>query len=323
MQVLVITLAFSYAALVLCKRNAAWFIFAFVFLLISVLLRMEIEIDSLKDFAAYYRSFQEVKYEGAPIEFLVEPYRLALFKTVLYFFNLDDFSQITFIYQLHFFIVTAFFMWLAWLRDVSFEAKLILFLAFYPPIAFVWLRAGMAYVAAGYLFYTITKGKARLLHFLVPAVHASSLLFLGAIKTRDFKLWQKVLVVVVIALSMNFIIESPLFRYIIAKLERYSDTADQRTSSGLLFFHIANILLFVYLALINANFRKNFVILTLMVGYLAMYYINPVTGLRVFPFVLIAVVTERITFPRFQMLSLLVAGGYVPIYLARFDQIFL
>jgi len=52
-----------------------------------------------------------------------------------------------------------------------------------------------------------------------------------------------------------------------------------------------------------------------------MFYFNPVVGLRVFPFVLIACVAERMQFTQYKLVSLLLIGGYVPVYLARFNQI--
>jgi hypothetical protein len=323
MTVLMTATAAVYALLLLWRRNAGWLLLAIVFIVLSGFLRYSIEVETLKDFSAYFSSFLTVKYDEVPVELLIEPYRLVIFRAILLFADLDDLSQITAVYYVHFAIVTAFFVWLAWLKDVTFEVKLILFLAFYPSIAFVWLRAGMAYVIAGYLFYTFVSGKWRVLHFLVPTVHVSALPFLGIVQIKNMKLWKKVAFVVVALIVLVFILESNFIRYLIVKLERYSETADRRTSSGLLLFHAANIFVFLYFAMISRAFRKNFVVLTLMAAYIFMYFLNPVTGLRMFPFVLIAVITERISFPRYQMFSLLVAGAYVPVYLTRFDQIFL
>jgi hypothetical protein len=77
----------------------------------------------------------------------------------------------------------------------------------------------------------------------------------------------------------------------------------------------------LYLSAINARFRNNFAILGMMGAYMLMFYFNPVVGLRVFPFVLIACVAERMQFTQYKLVSLLLIGGYVPVYLARFNQI--
>lgn len=316
-------LAVMFILLTIQKKNGMWLFSAAVFTLTAAFIKYSIDIRDVKDFAPYFESFRAVKNGTVPAELLFEPYRLALFEVVLFFGNLDDLTQISIIYYFHFLVVTGFFLWLAYLKEVTFELKLILFLAFFPTMAFVWIRSGMVYVASCFLFLTVTKGKFRTLHFLLPLIHASVTPLLVAMKIKDLNPIRKGLIILVSVGVGFFILESSYVQYIIYKLERYSETSDRRTSIDLLLFHVANILTFIYLSLINSKFRKNFVVLVLMGTYMILYFVNPIVGIRVFPLVLIAGIVQRISFPRYQHLTLWVCVAYLPVYFARFDQIFI
>jgi hypothetical protein len=314
-------LAVTYIFLTLQKRNGMWLVSAALFLLTATYIRYSLDVYSLHDFRPYFESFLAVKGGTYETSILFEPYRLLLFKSVLLLGNLDDKTQINIVYWFHFLIVTGFFLWLAYLKEVTFEAKLFIFLAFYPTIAFVWIRAGMAYVVSCYLFFTITNGKYRVLHFLTPLFHAGVIPLVIAMKIKDLKPARKALIILLAAIVVFLALESSYVQYLIYKLEYYSDTAGNRSSINLLLFHVANILVFVYLALINSKFRKNFAVNMLMGAYLAFYFVSPIIGLRIFPLVLIACIAQRISFPRYQLLTLLVCLAYLPIYFGRFDQI--
>jgi hypothetical protein len=316
-------LVVTFILLTIQKRNGMWLFSAAVFTLTAALIKYSIDIRDVKDFAPYFASFRAVKDGTVPTELLIEPYRLALFKVVIFFGNTDDLTQIGLIYYFQFLVVTGFFLWLAYLKEVTFELKLVLFLAFFPTMAFVWIRSGMVYVASCVLFLTVTSGRLRVLQFLLPLIHTSVLPLLVAMKIKDFSPMRKGLIILVSVVAGFFILESSYFQYIIHKLDRYSETSDRRTSIDLLLFHAANILTFIYLALINSKFRKNFVVLVLMGAYILLYFVNPIAGIRVFPLVLIAGIVQRISFPRYQHLTLWVCAAYVPVYFARFDQIFI
>ncbi|MEP2735215.1 MAG: hypothetical protein ABJP34_02870 [Erythrobacter sp.] len=313
----------SYTILLFTKKNAFWLIWAGLFVLVSILLRNEIDVTQIRDFSAYFDSFLKVKHSTIPTQLLFEPYRLIAFQVVLLFGDFGSLSQITAFYYFHFLVVTAFFLWLAFQEEVTFEVKLILFLAFYPAMAFVWIRAGMGYVATCYLLYAFASGKFRALQFAVPLFHASTIPILLVSKIKDLKLLHKTAILIVAMVAVYFIFESSYAQYLGDKVERYSDTSERRTSLNLILFQIANVLLFIYLAIINPQFRTNFVVLLLMGICVLIYFVNPVMGLRMFPFVLIASIVQRIEFPRFKLLSLIISAGYVPIYYFRFDQIFI
>jgi hypothetical protein len=316
-------LAVTFILLTIQKKNGMWLFSAVVFTLTAAFIKHSIDIRDVKDFAPYFASFRAVKNGTVPTELLVEPYRLALFKVVEFFGNTDDLSQIGLIYYFHFLVVTGFFVWLAYLKEVTFELKLVLFLAFFPTMAFVWIRSGMVYVASCVLFLNVTSRRFRVLHFLLPLIHASVTPLVVAMKIKDFSPMRKGLIILASVVAGFFILESSYVQYIIHKLDRYSETSDRRTSIDLLLFHAANILTFIYLALINSKFRKNFVVLVLMGTYILLYFVNPIVGIRVFPLVLIAGIVQRISFPRYQHLTLWVCAAYLPVYFARFDQIFI
>jgi hypothetical protein len=151
--------------------------------------------------------------------------------------------------------------------------------------------------------------------------HSSSLAFLLMMKLKQAHLQWKLAILLAVAVVLYVAVESDYVRYLIYKLERYDETSDARSSNALFVFHFINIATFLYLSAINARFRNNFAILGMMGAYMLMFYFNPVVGLRVFPFVLIACVVERMQFTQYKLVSLLLIGGYVPVYLARFNQI--
>lgn len=315
-------LAVAFILLTIQKRRGMWLFTAVVFIVTALALRLSIDLVTVRDFAPYFNSFRAVKYGAVPTELWFEPYRLVLFEIVLRFRNLDDLAQMGLIYYFHFIVVTGFFLWLAYFRAVTFEVKVILFLAFYPTMAFVWIRSGMAYVASCVLLLLVTDRKFRWTHFLLPLVHVSVTPLVVALSIKDKKLVWKALIIIVSAVVAYLALESSYIQYILYKLDRYSETSEQRTSLDLLLFHVANVLVFVYLSIINSKFRTNFAVLVLMGAYLVFYFVNPVAGLRAFPLVLIAAIAQRISFPRYQHVTLWVSCAYLPVYFARFDQVF-
>lgn len=315
--------ALSFVLLVIIKKDALWLVACALFVFASVAVRFSVDVDMVRDFVPYYESFLSVKYGYISPDLLIEPYRLILFQSVLAFGGESSFNQIQTIYYVHFTIVTAFFIWLAYRRDVSFEVKLVLFLAFYPAIAFVWIRAGMAYVAACFLIYTFTRGRWSALHFLLPAVHISTVPILLVTWVKNVTPVRKGLIVVFVAVLALFMLESNYANYVINKWTRYTETGSQRDSINLLLLHVFNILLFIYFAVINSKFRKNFAVLLTMGTYVVLYSFNPVIGLRIFPFVLIACIVERISFNRYRPLTLAIILCLFPVYFFRFEQILL
>lgn len=316
-------LVLLFTLLAVIKRSNLWVVFAVAFVVVSLLLRISIEPSMVRDFAPYFESFQIVKYGFVPAELLIEPYRLILFKVILAFGDFDSSSQIVAIYLVHFLLVTLFFLWLAFQRTISFEVKLILFLAFYPPMAFVWIRAGMAYIASCFLILTFNQGRWKILHFLLPAIHLSTVPLLIATLTKDIRPARKMLVTSGIVLVGFFALNSPYGDYVTNKWVRYVETGDSKDSINFLIFHLFGIFIFLYFAFINPKFRKNYTVLFSMATYLGLYSINPVLGLRMFPFVLIACMIEGLYFQRYQRLTLLVVLGFVPMYFFRFQQILL
>lgn len=321
--VLQLLLALVFILLVILKKNGARVLLAALFLLFSAALRLSIEVDAVRDFYPYYDSFLAVRHGYVSPDLLIEPYRLVLYRSVLLLGDIDSLSQITAIYYLHFTVVTLLFLWIASLRDVSFEAKLLLFLAFYPAIAFVWIRAGMAYMAACYLLYTFTQGRGRLLHLVLPVFHVSTIPILAVIWIKGLRPLQKGIIIAAIVALALLALETNYANYVLLKWNAYTDSADERTSTNLLLLHLFNIAIFVYFAVINVEFRKNFAILVLMAMYLVFYWFNPVMGLRVFPFVPIACIVQRIYFHGYKGLTLGLILALCPVYLYRFDQIML
>ncbi|GGL29685.1 hypothetical protein H9L10_02140 [Phycicoccus endophyticus] len=314
--------AVTFVALTLHKRTNAWALLAAVFVVLSVGIRLSIPVDAVRDFSPYYAAFQQVQVGSIPRELFFEPYRLVLFQAILMLDGLDSHQQIALIYYLHFIVVTGFFLWLAYLTNVSPQVKVVLFLTFYPVMALVWIQAGAAYVAACFLFLVVgNRSKFGLTHYLLPLFHASLAPLVVAMKVKDLRPIGKVLAVGVMAIVGYFALESSYAQYIVGTLSYYAQTADQRTSDSFLLLYVASILTYLVLAAISIDFRKNFPILVLMGVYVGAYQINPVVGTRLFPLVLIACIAQRIDIPRRVPVTLLLALVYVPVYFVRFHQV--
>lgn len=315
-------LALAFVLMATHKRTDAWWLLAFLFTILASSVRLSISMDSVRDFEPYFRSFRQLKYGTVPQELLFEPYRLGLWKSILLLDGLDSNAQIAIAYFFHFAVVTAFFIWLAYLKGVGFEAKIILFLAFYPPMAFVWIKAGMAYVVACFLFIVISnRSKLRVLHFAPILFHASLAVFVAVMKSKDLRPVLRVIVLVAGAAAAYLLLESSYAQYVGGKLDHYAATADERTSNLLLLFQVANVLTFAALALLSEAFRRNLALWALMAICMGMYLVNPVVGVRLFPLVLIACLVQGISFPRYRHLTFWIAVAYTPVYFFRFDEI--
>ena len=129
-----IALAVVYAILLVQQKSNRSLLTAAAFVAISLTIRLSIDVSAVRDFRPYFDSFQQVKYGLPAPELAGEPYRYLLFRAALLFGDLPDRLQIDGIYYFHFFVVTAFFLWLAYLRDVGFEIKLILFWRSIPSL---------------------------------------------------------------------------------------------------------------------------------------------------------------------------------------------
>lgn len=315
-------LAISYVCLILQPASVLRRVTVAIFCLLALSLRYLVDVDAVLDFSSYFANFTEVKYGTGPGGSFAEPYMLIVYRLALLCIKADDFAQIKCIYYVHFLVVTGFFVWLAVRRDITFESKLVLFLSFYPWMAFVGLRAGMAYTASCFLFLAVTNPRLEVVQWLIPLIHASSLPYVVAMKATALKaVGRLILVSMVVALGYSVTLaDSHFVKHILGKLDRYSETASERTSVNLLLFHIANISFLSYLALINSRFRTNPAVLSLSVAYVLAYFLNPVVGIRLFPFILISSITQRITFPCHQLLTLVICLVYLPVFIARFDQ---
>ena len=154
-------------------------------------------------------------------------------------------------------------------------------------------------------------------------MHVSTVPILAVTWIKNVGMGRKALIIgfggiIVIAIS-----DSAYASYIIAKFTRYAETGSQRDSLNLLIFHIFNIFLFIYFAVIDSKFRKNSAVISMMGIYFFLYLISPVMGLRMFPFVLIACIGQRISLRRHRSLTLVIITCLLPIYFFRFEQILL
>lgn len=311
----------TYTSLVIVRKHDAWMVWAIAFVGASFCLRHSIDVSAVRDFAPYYNSLLKVKYGEVPTELYFEPYRMVIFQIIILVGGLSDQTQIAAVYYIHFFIVTAFFLWLSRRPNITFELKLILFLGFYATISFVWLRAGMGYIASCFLMIKFAEGKWRGIKFALPLFHASTIPLVLARTIENYRLHFKVIIILVAAAGAFVLLETGYAQYLTYKIERYAETSAKRDSFNLLLFNLANIAVFFYFAATSRRFRTNFIVLVLMATTLLVYFVSPIMGVRMFPFVLIAAIIQGIPFRRFKALSVVICLGYVPIYFARFDQI--
>lgn len=251
---------------------------AFIFVVVSFLFKMQIDVSNMPDYGAYYKVIGLVEPEMSLKILLTEPY---YFQWVNYLYknNSAEYS-INFFYNVNFFLTVIFFVWLAFLNDISSWKKMILFSLYFHLFSFVLLRNTVPYILVGFLFYYLHKGKYIKISLLSFMAHLSSLpILIFAIfknKSGDKKL---IFIGFLFFFIFNIMLQLPLFG-IYEKFSAYQEGDEYGKS----LFHKIYFIIFLlghgYLFFKDKSLYFNYTYTLVFLTYLVLQFASPVMGFR-------------------------------------------
>ncbi|MDT9500129.1 EpsG family protein [Capnocytophaga canimorsus] len=296
------------------------FILLVFFILISLIMRVLVDVEINKDFFAYYNLYNFQKPENWWEYFLKEPYLYLLYS---FFYNFYD-EKIEVFQAMYFFnyaALTFFFTWLMTLRDVVMWKKVLIFTMYYFLFSYTLIRNGIPYAIFGYFIYQIYRNKSTKLIYLTPFMHISSSTLLLLIFHKHRKYMAYLLVVCISSLLIasvgSTILNRAEFILIASKINDYGFSQKQ---TGI--FHYIYFGFIVMLSIITWIFVKkrfwNPVITTTLLFYLIGFFINPVVGFRFSPYLIVGILFMNIDISKYKSLngllnigSLILAGYFV------------
>ncbi len=272
---------FSYYLICYSKNNVkAYSILSVVFLIAVVWLRIVIPPEMSKDYIAYVQThgFEDA---FSFIYLLSEPYRLVLYE-ILSIFS-DDQVQITnYYYYFNLLVNSFFFLWLAKIKDISLWKKILLFSLYYIVFSFVWLRASISYILIFYFIYYGYRNKLKLIGFMTPFVHISSIsvLYLWSVRFVS-KAYLKIGMILILLLITYYFLSSNQSTYILYKIDSYINSAGEKDNYKHQLYFIG-ILIFVFNFLYyNRKYIFDTLVMSLSFFYVIIHVVNVVAAQRI------------------------------------------
>jgi len=277
--IIVATLLFCVYFLLGYFKDRNWkILFAILFLILSYLLKFSIDVTKTADYENYLYLITLDLPEFSLKMLFAEPYFFQLGSWLIKYYSKEQslafFTESSFIYS------TIFFLWLAFLKDVSTFNRIIIFSLYYYFFAYIVFRNGPAYMLSGVSFYYLHKNiyiKTTVLLFLM---HLSSLpvIFFSMFKNKlgDRKL---IFICFLFIIFFNILVRIELF----ALYDKFSFYANE-AEYGQSIFHKIYFYSFVLFNICLIYFKKdviyNYTYLLLFVTYLILNYSNSVMGYR-------------------------------------------
>lgn len=264
-------------------------IFTSLFIMFSILMRRIINVNLNNDYFLYY-NFDIFKKPTSLLNFILnEPYLYSIY-TFFNFFMDEKKDVFLAIYWFNFLIITLFFIWLIFRKDIEVWKKMVLFVLNYFLFGFVLLRNGPAYVLfAMYFYYTFRDIKFNWV-LITPFMHISSSLMLVTYFHKRkwyFKLllFSPIILLCLFFITKPFLMSIQAFESILSKINIYSE--------GMSVVGILHILFFLFITvLVSLGFllykRKMLhpILVTTIFFYGFTFYINPIVAHRFSPYVL-------------------------------------
>jgi hypothetical protein len=239
---------------------------------------MQIDVSTMPDYDAYYKVIGLIEPEFSFKILFTEPYYFQIVN-YLYKSHSAEFS-INIFYYINFILTVFFFIWLAFLKDISIWKKMFLYSFYYYLFAFVLLRNTFPYVLTGFLFYYLHQDKYLKITILSFLGHLSSvpILLFSVYKNKlgDKKLFIYLMIYVVI---FNFILHMPFFNL----YEKFNTYQEQEEYGQNLFHKIYFVLLIsgnIYLFFKNRDVIYNYTYMFIFSTYLFLQMSGPVMGFR-------------------------------------------
>ena len=260
------------------KRINYKFIFAFLFVISTIALRLFVQNKQLPDYDSYFSVIGSIEPEFSLNILLTEPYYFQLVNYLHKYFSAE--TSINIFYGINYLVSTIFFIWLLFVKKIQPWKKVLLFSLFYYLLAYILLRNTLAYLVLAYLFYRINFKEVYKLSFAVLLSHLSSApaLFFGWFKNRSGDLLLIFSMVLYISF-FSLIINIEAFQ-LYEKFSSYQDS----TEYGFSMFHKVYFYGFLFLNLVlfffNRNIIFNYTYLPLLVTYIILQVSNGVMGYR-------------------------------------------
>ncbi len=253
--------------------------FLLLFLIVGIVCKFSLKIENLPDFIVYYDLLDPDLFEATNFKlFFTEPY----FFSVSYFlqFILDKKDTLEFFYFFNFIIANAFFVWLAYLKDIDAWKKYLLFTLYFPLFAFVLLRNTPAYILVSILFYSLNKNRYKKIAILSFLSHLSSIPALMASFFKNKKINLFALPIIIISIFLfNLLLSSENF-ILFNKFQSYqnNETYGQNIFHKIYFAGIT--ILISYLLVFFKNHFLNYSFIFLILIYFLLQNVSSIMGFR-------------------------------------------
>lgn len=267
--------------------------FIIIFLVCSIVNRLLVEPELNKDYFGYYDLHNFNDPDDIYLFLISEPYLYLVYK-FFGLFNSDKAIILSLIYWLNFFITNAFFVWLLRRGDVSVWKKVTLFSFYYFLFGYVLLRNAPVYILFACFIYYSYRNKKYYKVLFTPLMHLSALALIVLIFNKQKSYFKALTVGLAILVPLMVFYFLPLlnglilFEYSVNKIETYSD--------GMLTVSIFHKIYFAFicLTLVMTIFMYkrraiNPIIVTTALLYFVSYFINPVLGFRLSPYVFMSI----------------------------------
>ena len=252
--------------------------YAILFVILSFVLKFSIDVTKTADYDSYLHIIAIDTSAFSLKSLFTEPYFFQLGSWFLKYYSAEH--SLAFFYEFSFIFSTIFFIWLAFLKNVSTFNKVVIFSLYYSFFAYIILRNAPAYMLSAVCFYYLHKNKYLKITVLSFLLHLSSLptIIFSFLKNKsgDKKL---IILCLLYALSFHMLVRIELFG-IYEKFLVYASL--KNPSQGIFhqmyfyFFIIFNI----YLLFVKKEIIYNYTYLLLFTTYIILNYTNSVMGYR-------------------------------------------
>ncbi len=253
-------------------------LFAILFVILSYLLKFSIDVTKTADYDNYLHLITLDLPEFSLNSLFAEPYFFQIGSWLCKYYSKEQslafFTESSFIYS------TIFFLWMAFLKNVSTFNRIIIFSLYYYFFAYIVFRNGPAYMLSGVTFYYLHKNiylKATVFLFLM---HLSSLpvIFFTIFKNKlgDRKL---LLMCFLFIIFFNILVRIELFA-LYDKFSFYENEVEYGQSIFHKIYFYSFVLFNIYLFCFKKDVIYNYTYLLLFVTYLILNYSNSVMGYR-------------------------------------------
>jgi len=277
--ILIITLLyFVYFLMGFSKVRTTKFLFAVFFIVLSYLLKTVINISKTADYENYLYIIADAKPEFSFKMLFEEPYFFYLGSWLCRYFPKKE--SLEFFYDASFIYTTIFFIWLAFLKNISSINKIIVLSLYYFFFAYIVLRNAPAYILSSVCFYYLHQNKYikfTVISFLTHLTVVPAIIF-SKFKNKlgDKKLLFMCLIFIA---TFNLLINIPFFG-ISEKFAGYADEKEYGQSIFHKVYFIVVVVLNLYLYRIKKDIIFNYTYLFLFAAYLVANYSNAVMGYR-------------------------------------------